>query len=480
MSFEDLFFSGASEWEKLLGEAMTALREALPAGAYAGGDATGLPSFGEDPVLPPRAMTQEAVMAEFKSIVGHSVAVWHPHVSAHLHCPVLLPALAAELAISALNQSMDSFDQAPSATMIELRLADWLCRTIGMPATAAATFTSGGTQSNYMGLLLARDAFSLRRWGHATREHGLHPDFRRLRILCSRHAHFSIAKSAIQLGLAESAVVPVDTDSGWRIDPAALRREIRRLKEDGLIPFAVAATAGTTDFGSIDPLPQIAEIAETHGLWLHVDAAYGGALLMSDKYRTRLAGLERADSVTIDFHKAFFQPVSCSALVLRERAHFALVNIAADYLNPGDRGDDGFPDLVNWSLQTTRRFDALKLWLSFRMIGAERFAAMIDSLVEKAVWLAETLDKDPRFEPLHRPEFGCVVFRYRAEEADWLNDALPKYLFRRGEAVIGHTRIDGRPCLKLTLINPLTGTGDLLALLDKIDEAARSLLASRA
>jgi L-2,4-diaminobutyrate decarboxylase len=200
---------------------------------------------------------------------------------------------------------------------------------------------------------------------------------------------------------------------------------------------------------------------------------------MSDKYRSRLAGLERADSVTIDFHKAFFQPVSCSALVVRDRAQFAQVNIAADYLNPDDRGDEGFPDLVNWSLQTTRRFDALKLWLSFRMIGAERFAAMIDDLVEKAAWLVHRLRADPRFEPLHQPQFGCVVFRYRAEESDWLNDALPKHLFRRGEAVIGHTRIDGRACLKLTLINPLTGTDDLLALLDRIDEAARTLLASR-
>ena len=479
MSFEDLFFSRQSNWEKLMGEAMTALREALPEGAYAGGDASTLPPLPEGPVLPPRAMTNDAVMAEFKAIVGQSVAVWHPYVSAHLHCPVLVPALAAELAISALNQSMDSFDQAPSATLVELKLADWLCRTVGMPSSAAATFTSGGTQSNYMGLLLARDAFSLRHWGHSTREKGLHPDFGKLRILCSKHAHFSIAKSAIQLGLAESSVVPVDTDSAWRIDPAALDREVVRLKAEGLIPFAIAATAGTTDFGSIDPLQPIAAIAEAHGLWLHVDAAYGGALLMSEKYRSRLAGLERADSVTIDFHKAFFQPVSCSALVLRDRACFAQINIAADYLNPEDRQDEGFPDLVNWSLQTTRRFDALKLWMSFRMVGAERFAAMIDSLVEKAVWLAETLAADPRFEPLHRPEFGCVVFRYLGDDADWLNDALPKYMFRRGEAVIGHTRIDGRPCLKLTLINPLTGEDDLIALLDKIDGAARVLLADR-
>lgn len=476
MAFEDLFFTGQPAWESMMAETVAVLRDALPAGPYAGGDATQLPEFGAGPVLPRTPLAKEALLAEFKRIAGGSVAVWHPHVAAHLHCPVLLPALAAEVAISALNQSMDSFDQAPAATLIELKLADWLCRLAGLPEGAAATFTSGGTQSNFMGLLLARDAFSLRHWNHSTRREGLHPDFRRLRILCSAHAHFSIAKSAIQLGLPESAVVPVATDEGWRMDPGALEREILRLKKEGLIPFAVAATAGTTDFGSIDPLPAIAALAREHGLWMHVDAAYGGALLMSPSHRGRLAGLEHADSVTIDFHKAFFQPVSCSALLLRDRVHFALVNIAADYLNPGDHEDDGFPDLVNWSLQTTRRFDALKMWLSLRSVGAERFAAMIDSLVEKAQWLAFTLEGDERFDLLHRPEFGCVVFRYRHERADWLNDTIPKYLFRRGEAVIGHTRIDGRPCLKLTLINPMSGTVELLALLDKIDGAARALL----
>ncbi len=478
MSFEDLFFSGQPSWEKMMNETVAALREALPVGAYAGGDARTLRHLGAGPVLPPAPLDPATLLAEFKQIVGHSVAVWHPHVAAHLHCPVLLPALAAEVAISALNQSMDSFDQAPSATMIELRLADWLCRTVGLPESAAATFTSGGTQSNFMGLLLARDAFSLRYWNHATREKGLHPEFGRLRILCSRHAHFSIAKSAIQLGLPESAVAPVATDAEWRMDPGALATAIHGLKAEGLIPFAVAATAGTTDFGSIDPLDAMADLAAEHQLWLHVDAAYGGALLMSPTYRPRLAGLERADSVTIDFHKAFFQPVSCSALLLRDRRHFDLVRIAADYLNPDDHEDEGFPDLVNWSLQTTRRFDALKLWLSFRTIGAERFAAMIDSLVEKAAWLSARLEADPRFELLHHPQFGCVVFRYCADRADWLNDALPKYLFRQGEAVIGHTRIDGRPCLKLTLINPLCRTDDLLVLLDKIAVAADALLSA--
>ena len=381
--------------------------------------------------------------------------------------------------ISALNQSMDSFDQAPSATLLELKMSDFLCRLAGLPDSAAATFTSGGTQCNYMGLLLARDAFAQARWNHCTRQRGLPSEFRRLKILCSRFAHFSVEKSALQLGLGADSVVLVDTDSRHRLDPLALDAALARIAAEGDLAFAIVATAGSTDFGAIDPLPAIADRAKRVGAWLHVDAAYGGALLMSPAQRHKLAGLERADSITVDFHKAFFQPVRCSAFLVADRAHFDLIRVNADYLNPDDHEADGFPDLVNWSLQTTKRFDALKLWLSFQMVGAERFAAMIDAISGLAATMADRVAADPRFELLHRPDFSAVVFRWRsggpAELDNLLNDAIPKQLFRDGKAVLGHTRVDGRACLKETLINPLSSDRDLAALLETIAASAAIL-----
>ena len=153
------------------------------------------------------------------------------------------------MVISALNQSMDSFDQAPAATIIEQQMVAWLCRLAGLPETSSGSFTSGGTQSNYMGLLLARDWYTEKRWNWCARTHGLPPDANRLRILCSELAHFSVEKSAIQLGLGTNAVVKVPVGQDFRMSADGLRRAVVDLLRAGLAPFAVVATAGTTDFG---------------------------------------------------------------------------------------------------------------------------------------------------------------------------------------------------------------------------------------
>jgi L-2,4-diaminobutyrate decarboxylase len=329
-----------------------------------------------------------------------------------------------------------------------------------------------------MGLLLARDAYSRRHFGHDTRRRGLHADFHRLKILCTRATHFSIEKAAQQLGLGTDGIVLVDTDHRHRMDCRALAAAMAGIRAMGGLPFAIVATAGTTDFGSIDDLTVVADLAEREGAWLHVDAAYGGALLMSPAQRHKLHGLGRANSVTIDFHKAFFQPISCGAFLVADRDHFELIRINADYLNEHGREADGFLDLVNWSIQTTRRFDGLKLWLSFQMIGADRFAAMIDALCGLAERMADRLEADRRFELLHRSDFSTLAFRWRSggppEEDDRLNGAIPRRLFHQGKAVLGHTRVAGRPCLKVTLINPNTHDADMASLLDQIAEAAEA------
>ena len=158
----------------------------------------------------------------------------------------------------------------------------WLCSKAGLPAAAAGTFTTGGSQSNYMGLLLARDAFLLKHWNWSAQKSGLPPEARRMRILCSEAAHFTVEKSASQLGLGTDAVVRIDVDDHFRMKFSSLRSNLEVLKTQGLLPMAIVATAGTTDFGSIDPLPETAAVAGEAKAWLHVDAAYGGALLFSD------------------------------------------------------------------------------------------------------------------------------------------------------------------------------------------------------
>ena len=295
--------------------------------------------------------------------------------------------------ISALNQSMDSFDQAPIATIVEQKMIRWLCAEAGLPATADGTFTTGGSQSNYMALLLARDAFLQKHWNWSAQKSGLPPEARRLRIFCSEVAHFTVEKAASQLGLGTDAVVRVDVDEHFRMSLAALRNALDATRDEGLLPMAIVATAGTTDFGSVDPLPELASIAQAAGAWLHVDAAYGGALLFSAQHRDKLTGIEAADSLGIDFHKLFWQPIPCSAFLLRDARHFESIKLYADYLNPELHEDEGIPNLVTTSLLTTRRFDALKLWISFQTLGRAKLAAMIDRTVELAQHAAKS---DPR------------------------------------------------------------------------------------
>ncbi len=353
---------------------------------------------------------------------------------------------------------MDSFDQAPIATVVEQKMIRWLTALVGLPATSDGTFTTGGSQSNYMALLLARDAFLQKHWNWSAQKSGLSPEARRLRIFCSEVAHFTVEKAASQLGLGTDAVVRVAVDEHFRMSPAALQDSLDSTHAADLLPLAIVATAGTTDFGSVDPLPELASLAQAADAWLHIDAAYGGALLFSDQHRAKLKGIEAADSLGIDFHKLFWQPIPCSAFLLRDSRHFDSIKLHADYLNPENHGDEGIPNLVTTSLLTTRRFDALKLWISLQTIGRAQLAAMIDQTIDLARHAARAIRDTPRLELLCEPQLSTVVFRYVASHAstdsDAINSALRQRLFDFGVAVIGHTRVHSLQALKFTCMNP--------------------------
>lgn len=438
-------------------QALDVLRRAWPQNPYSGGRPAELADLLRRELLPARGLPLSEVLDGVAQIVEHSIAPSHPNVMAHLHCPPLITALAAEVILSALNQSMDSFDQAPAATIVEQMVVRMLRTTASLPDGADGVFTAGGSQSNYMALLLARDACIESRLGWDTRARGLPREAHRLRILCSEEAHFTVEKSAIQLGLGTDSVIRVAVDDGFRMRPGDLSKKLAELQSQNLIPMAVVATAGTTDFGSIDPLPEIAEIVRNAGVWLHVDGAYGGALLFS-RHRGLLRGIELADSFSIDFHKLLWQPISCAALLLRDARQFRFLEMHSDYLNPENHEELGIPDLVTRSVLTSRRFDALKVWMTFQTLGWEKLSAMIDRTMELAQYAARTIRETEHLELLHDPQISCVVFRYLpcdpGGDANALNAAIRRSLFEEGRAVIGHTRVRGKQCLKLTILNP--------------------------
>jgi L-2,4-diaminobutyrate decarboxylase len=479
--FEADFLTPAdgNAYRDAVAKAIDTLLAALPSQAYSGKSAAELATLLKNEILPTTGSGIDEALNRVRPVIANSIVLTHPNTIAHLHCPPLIASLAAEVIVSALNQSMDSFDQAPAATVLELAMSRWLCDEAGLPAGSDAIFTSGATQSNFMGLLLARDACISSRWNWSVQRRGLPPQANRLRFLCSEVAHFTVEKSASQLGLGTDAVIKIPVDDDYRMIPGELAKTLRRLKDDELIPAAIVGTAGTTDFGSIDPLLEIGLLAREASAWFHVDAAYGSALLLSQRHRDLLRGLDQADSISLDFHKSFWQAISCGAFALRDSAHFRYLEMHADYLNPESHDDFGTPNLVNKSLATTRRFDALKLWLSFQAMGREKFGQMVDRTIELAAHAARLIRNNPALELLHQPQYGCIVFRYRParpdSDSDALNSALRQKLFERGVAVIGHTRVRGRQCLKFTCMNPTVSEKEIEDLIRQIVEQGRGI-----
>ena len=431
----------------------------------------------------------DAALDELEEIyLRDAVYFHHPRYFAHLNPPVVIPAVLGEAVLAAVNSSVDTWDQSAGGTLIEQRMIEWTADRIGLGPAADGVFTSGGTQSNLHALLLAREEAkaaaptAYRPDPAGAGASGSAPTEANLCVLTSEVSHFSIRKAAKLLGLAPDAVISVPCDRERRMQPCALARELERCTRTGLVPMAVVATAGTTDFGSIDPLPEIAELCAQYGTWLHVDAAYGCGLLVSARRRHLLAGIERADSVTVDYHKSFFQPVSSSAVLVRDRAVLRHATYHADYLNPRQAALERIPNQVDKSLQTTRRFDALKLWLTLRVMGADAVGALFEEVCTLATEGWRMMMADPRFDVVVEPVLSTLVFRYvpaapsGPEAIDRANRYARKALFASGDAVVAGTTVDGRHYLKLTLLNPETTTEDIATVLDLIADHAEQHL----
>ncbi|MEV7733455.1 lysine decarboxylase DesA [Streptomyces sp. NPDC088921] len=411
-----------------------------------------------------------AVLDELEDVyLRDAIYFHHPRYLAHLNCPVVIPAVLGEAILSAVNSSLDTWDQSAGGTLIERKLIDWTTARIGLGDNADGVFTSGGTQSNLQALLLAREEAKTQTAA-------------RLRIFASEVSHFSVKKSAKLLGLGQDSVVCVPVDHDKRMQTVALAHELERCRRDGLVPMAVVATAGTTDFGSIDPLPEIAELCEQYGAWMHVDAAYGCGLLASLRYRDRIDGIENADSVTVDYHKSFFQPVSSSAVLVRDSSTLRHATYHAEYLNPRRMVQERIPNQVDKSLQTTRRFDALKLWMTLRVMGADGIGQLFDEVCDLAAEGWKLLAADPRFDVVVEPSLSTLVFRYvpaavtDPAEIDRANLYARKALFASGDAVVAGTKVSGRHYLKFTLLNPETTVEDMSVVLDLIAGHAEQYL----
>ncbi|GGY91931.1 aspartate aminotransferase family protein [Streptomyces nitrosporeus] len=371
----------------------------------------------------------------------------HPHCAAHLHTPPLALAAAADLAASALNPSMDSWDQAPAASALEADLTRTLATEI-YPHTPHpdAVITTGGTEANQLALLLARE------------RHGP------LQTICAANAHHSITRATWLLGLPRPVVIPAPRGV---MDPTALHDALTTLTG----PLLVTATAGTTDTGRIDPLDHIADLTTTHGADLHIDAAYGGPLLLSPTHRHLLTGLHRAHTVTLDLHKLGWQPASAGILAVPDHHHLTPLHHHAPYLNADDDTEAGLPDLLGRSLRTTRRPDALKIAVTLQALGRDGLADLIDRTLTTAHHLADLIDQHPHLQLYARPTISTVLFRPTGTD-DTHVATIRRTLLDQGHAVLGRAHADGRLWLKATLLNPHTTPEDHHRLLTLVTHTA--------
>lgn len=430
--------------------------------------------------------SEEALKQLAHLMIEFGLDLAHPRAVAHLQPPPLSVAVIADALASVTNASLDTYDSGPSGIAVERWLVAVLAKLAGLGARADGVLTPGGSLSNMLGLLLARDAAAHRQQIDARRD-GV-AGLREPLVLCSELAHFSVHRACAALGLGERAVRAVPIDAQRRMSMSALT-EILVAAAGKETPIAIVATAGSTDFGSIDPLPEIAALAREHGVWLHIDAAYGFGALFSERLAGRLAGIELADSITLDLHKLGWQPAAASVLLLRDTTHFSALDREVAYLNPSDDTAAGLDGLLGRSLQTTRRPDALKVVTTLLAHGRRGLGDMVDICHDLARYAEQRILREPELELVSGAELTTVVFRYRCRRRacegrgqfeDEVNGALRRRLLERGIALIGRTTVavqgpdaPARVCLKFTLLNPIATSGDIDDLVHAVLRAGR-------
>jgi L-2,4-diaminobutyrate decarboxylase len=426
----------------------------------------------------------------FQAYATWAVDLTHPSAVARMQCASTSAAAAAELMAGVLNQSLHAWESGPFALELERQLIKEMASWVGYSGQASGTLTPGGSISNLMGLLLARE-YALKDTDEAglgsaeVSRAGLTGRQIRPRILCSAAAHFSVARAAGFLGLGRDAVLTVPVDERGRMLADRARRILADLAPDE-VPVALVATAGTTDHGSFDPLPELAALAAEYRIWLHVDAAYGIGALFSPRLAPLLDGLAEADSITFDLHKFGWAPASSSVLLVRDHRHMNCLDEQAVYLNPSDDEAAGFTSLLGTSLQTTRRSDAFKIAATLLTVGRAGMGAWVDACHEQARHAATRIAATDTLALVAEPILSTVIFRCRSTEATpvedenaW-NSAIRRKLMTDGRALLARTKIigpDGTPQvhLKLVFLNPKTTKEEIDELLTDITAAAREL-----
>jgi len=418
--------------------------------------------------LPAGGSSALGALDEAAQLLDSSIAQPRPRFFAFVGSSGLEIGVLGDLLASCFDVNLAVW--AGAASEVEDQAVRWVSEFIGFPAAAGA-FTSGGTISNVTALAAARE-----RALPGARRRGMTGT--RAALYCSREAHYSVVRSAELLGIGSDHVRSLELDERRRLRPDAVAAAIDADRAAGVTPVAVVATAGTTLTGAVDPIDPLADVCEARGVWLHADGAYGVAAASTPSAGHLFAGLDRADSVTLDAHKWLFLPKACGVVLVRrhEDLHGALAH-EEDYI-PHERPDHHMVDIT---LEYSRPFRALKLWLAFRAHGADAIRAAIERNLGQARLLHDEVARHSDLEHLcGEPQLSIVPFRHvppglGPDELDAHNARLVELLQRQGDVWVAPARVDGVVCLRPCVVNYRTTDDDVRAFVDLVREGGRTL-----
>lgn len=424
----------------------------------------------------------DKILADFTNIIVPGITHWnHPRFFAYFSITGSCPGIIGEMLCGALNVNAMLWKTSPAATELEEVVLDWLRQMLGLPHVFDGVINDTASVSSLCAMTAAREFADLdiRAKGIAGRKN-LAP----MRVYTSEEAHSSIEKAAIVLGFGQQGVRKISTDEAYRMDAQALHRAIQQDISAGLKPICVIATIGTTSTTSVDPVPRIAEICQQHRIWLHIDAAYGGAAALVPEMRSLFTGWEKADSIVVNPHKWLFTPIDCSVLYCKKpevlRQAFSLT---PEYLRTPVAGK--VKNLMDYGISLGRRFRALKLWMIIRSFGSEGIINAIKEHISFAQKLAQMIEAHPDFELLAPVPFSTLVFRFHPHkisksrhnksEIDQQNEKLLEAINQTGEVFLSHTKVRGRFGLRLAIGNLKTTWKDVLLTWEIIQQRANSL-----
>lgn len=427
------------------------------------------------PASPPaRGEPLARMLQDFERVIVPGITHWnHPGFFAYFGISGSGPGIVGELLSAALNVNAMLWRTSPAATELEQQVLGWVAQMLGLPSHWFGEINDTASTSTFYALAAAREAAGLdvRNRGMAGRT-----DLPPMAIYCSAEAHSSVDKAAIALGIGRDFTRRIDTDEAFRMRVDLLERAIEQDLASGVRPIAVVATVGTTSTTSIDPVPDVARLCSRYGLWLHVDAAYGGAAAVVPSHRHVLAGCDQADSLVFNPHKWLLTPSDCSLLFTRRpEALKQAFSLVADYLKTDETG---VVNLMDYGLALGRRFRALKLWMVVRAYGTEGLAHMLAQHIEHARWLADQIDATPGWERLAPVPFSTVCFRFAAAADDLANDLNKRIADRvnaSGRAFISTTSLRGRTSLRAAIGNMATGRTHVEQLWRQLQQAAAEL-----